>query len=54
MHGKCMNYSSIFILSGVFLNQAWLCADGMGIALLCAEYRNAAEEVCMPPAFVGD
>jgi len=25
-----------------------------GHALLRAEYRNAAEEVCMLPAFVGD
>ena len=25
-----------------------------GHAVLCAEYRNASEEIRMPPAFVGD
>jgi hypothetical protein len=45
-----LNY---YIFRCVFKSGLAMCGWN-GHALLRAEYRNAAEEVCMLPAFVGD
>jgi hypothetical protein len=50
MYELQLNY---YIFRCVFKSGLAMCGWN-GHALLRAEYRNAAEEVCVPPAFVGD
>jgi hypothetical protein len=60
LHGKCITRQllyelqlNFYIFRCVFKSGVAMCGWN-GHAVLCAEYRNAAEEVWMPPAFVGD